>query len=86
MKPPKIEFPCNYPLRVLGRAEAVFVGDVLDIVARHAAPVAESAVTLRSSRQGRYQSAAFHIRATGERQIRALYNDLMAHPAVKVVL
>ena len=86
MKPPKIEFPCDYPLRVLGRSETAFVADVLDIVARHAVPVAESAVRLRPSRQGRYQSAAFRIRATSELQIRALWDDLMAHPAVKVVL
>lgn len=86
MKPPVIEFPCDYPLRVLGDAGAAFVGDVLDVVARHAAPVPESAVTLRASRHGRYQSAGFRIRATGELQIKALYKDLMAHPSVKVVL
>ena len=86
MKPPQIEFPCDYPLRVLGVARAAFVSEVLDVVARHAAPVPESAVTVRASRRGRYQSAGFRIRATGEGQIRALYKDLMAHPAVKVVL
>ena len=71
---------------MLGDAGAAFVGDVLDVVARHAAPVPESAVTLRASRHGRYQSAGFRIRATGELQIKALYKDLMAHPSVKVVL
>lgn len=86
MKSATIEFPCDYPLRVLGLTDAAFVADVLDIVARHAAPVAQSAVALRSSRAGRYQSAAFRIRATSEAQIRALHQDLMAHPAVKIVL
>ncbi len=86
MKPPTIEFPCDYPLRVLGVTQAMFVPEVLEVVAKHAAPVPESAVTLRPSRHGRYQSAGFRFRATGESQIRALYKDLMAHPAVKVVL
>ena len=86
MKAPTIEFPCDYPIKVVGHATETFVDDVLEVVSKHAEPLQKSAVSLRPSRQGNYQSASFSIRATGEAQLKALHTDLMARPFIKLVL
>jgi hypothetical protein len=86
MTPPKIEFPCDYRIRVLGVAGEDLVANVLEIVAIHAKPVPEHAVSVRDSRNGNYQSVVFSIWATGEPQLRALHADLVARSFVKLVL
>lgn len=83
---PKIEFPCDYPIKVVGCTVTNFVEDVLAVVSQHAEQVSKTSVTVRSSRHGKYQSATLSIRATGELQLRALHADLMACPFVRLVL
>lgn len=82
----RIEFPCDYPIRIIGEQVAGFRGAVLDIVRRHAGDVDESSVTVRESRAGAYCSVRVTIVATGEAQLRALHDALMAEPAVRMVL
>ena len=86
MKTPTIEFPCDYPIRVLGVAGDDLVDDVLEIVAEHANPVPEHQVKVRDSRNGNYRSVSFSIWATGEFQLKALHADLVSRPFVKLVL
>ena len=83
---PKIEFPCDYPIKVVGCTTPSFVEDVLDVVTQHAEQVSKTSVTVRSSRHGKYQSATLSIRATAQLQLRALHEDLMACPIVRLVL
>jgi hypothetical protein len=82
----RIEFPCDYPIRVIGEQIAGFRDIVLDIVADHAGPVPEAAVSVRESRDGTYCSVRVTIVATGEPQLKALHRALMAEPAVRLVL
>ena len=55
-EPPRIVFPCDYPIKVIGIRSDRLVETVLDIV------------------------------RTGEDQLRALHQDLVASPLVKMVL
>lgn len=82
----RIEFPCSYPLRVIGDKDEGFRPAVLDIVRRHAPDLDEATVSVRDSRGGNYCSVRFTIVATGEPQLRALHETLMADPRVRMVL
>jgi putative lipoic acid-binding regulatory protein len=82
---PKIEFPCDYPIKVVGQTTTDFVEDVLDVVSQHARQVSKTSVTVRSSRHGKYQSATLSIWATGELQLKALHADLVACPFVRLI-
>lgn len=83
---PKIVFPCDYPLRVIGGGEADFRSLVLEVVRRHAPDLDESTVFLRESREGRFVSVNLSIRATGEEQLMAIFTDLKATGRVQMVL
>lgn len=83
---PRIEFPCDYPIHVIGEGHPDLRDDVLVIVRRHAPDLDEGTVSLRESRQGSYCSVRMTIVATGTEQLEALHADLVAHPRVRMVL
>ena len=82
----RIEFPCDYPVRVIGEKDQDFRRAVLEIVRIHAPDLEEASVSVRDSRDGNYCSVRFTIVATGEAQLRALHQDLIADPRVRRVL
>lgn len=85
-EPPKIEFPCDYPIRVIAENHISLRETVVRIVRLHAPDLSERTVSVRNSREGRYCSVRFSITATGEPQLRALHRALMDEPLVKMVL
>ena len=83
---PKIEFPCAYPIKVLGRSSADFEGIVLAVVTRHAPGFDQQTIEVRSSRAGTFTSFTITITATGPQQLEALHQELMATGHVKMVI
>jgi len=83
---PKIEFPCDYPIKVLGLHEPDFAGCVLEIVQRHDPGLCEERISYRESSNGKYLSVQVVITATGIDQIQALFDELKASGRVAVVL
>jgi putative lipoic acid-binding regulatory protein len=84
--PPKIEFPCDYPVKVLGHNVVDFEPKVLAIFEQHAAGFARQRITQRASREGTFTAITIFITATGEAQLEALHADLMASGLVKMVI
>ncbi|MEM9254913.1 MAG: DUF493 domain-containing protein [Pseudomonadota bacterium] len=85
-EPPKIEFPCDYPIKVLGRKSDAFRGVVLDVVRRHAPGFDEAGIEVRESKKGTFTSLTIIITATGKDQLEALHEDLIASGHVQMVL
>lgn len=86
-EPPKIEFPCpNYPIKVMGEAGEHFQRHVIAVFERHADDFDRREVSVRASRNGRYESLHVAITAQGEEHLVAIFNDLKKHAAVKMVL
>ncbi|MGE0624596.1 MAG: YbeD family protein [Pseudomonadales bacterium] len=84
---PRIQFPCaDYPIKVIGASSETLVSTVVAIVREHDEGFEEATVEERRSREGNYTSVRLSIRATGEPQLKALHEALMAHPLVKLVL
>lgn len=85
-KLPKIEFPCAYPIKVMGVASEDFQQDILALVRRHAPEVGDEHVKVRPSNKGNYLAITVTIEATGTDQLTVLFEDLKAHSSVKMVL
>jgi putative lipoic acid-binding regulatory protein len=81
-----IEFPCDYPIKVIGDADPDSIAEVLMIVRRHAPEVTPDQINTRQSSRGNYHSIRVTIVATGEQQLKALHEELMALQAVRMVL
>jgi uncharacterized protein len=83
---PKIEFPCVYPIKVLGRSSEAFEAIILAVFERHAPGFDQQTIAARSSRKGTFTSLTITITATGPDQLEALHQDLLATGHVKMVI
>jgi putative lipoic acid-binding regulatory protein len=81
-----LAFPCQFPIKVMGRKGPRFVHTVTGIVRKHAPDFDAATVEMRPSRQGRYLSVTCTVRATSREQLDALYQELCDHPSVVMVL
>ena len=81
-----LAFPCDFPIKVMGRKQPGFAQAVTDIVRKHAPEFDPATVEMRPSRQGRYLSVTCVLRATSREQLDGLYQELCDHPAVVMVL
>jgi len=81
-----LEFPCDFPIKIMGKAEDTFAEVVLSIVTRHAPDFDAARMEMRASSGGNYMSVTCTIVATSKPQLDAIYMDLTAHPMVKVAL
>jgi len=81
-----LEFPCDFPLKVMGATRDGFAQAVVEVVQKHAPDFDAARVEMRPSKAGNYLSLTCMIRATSKPQLDALYRELTAHPWVKIVL
>jgi len=81
-----LAFPCDFPIKIMGRKQPGFAQAVTDIVLKHAPDFDLSTVQMRPSRKGRYLSVTCIVRATSREQLDALYQELCDHTAVVMVL
>jgi putative lipoic acid-binding regulatory protein len=84
--PERLSFPCDYPIKVMVRAEQGVRSQVDAIVGRHAASFDPSRVVERPSAQKNFTGLTYVIRATGPEQIAELFADLKLCPQVLLVL
>ena len=83
---PKIEFPCPYPIKVMGLDENDFSAAVVRIIRRHAPDLDDANISFRSSRHGKYLAVNVIINAQGSAQLQAIFDDLKASGRVAMVI
>jgi len=81
-----LEFPCAFPIKIMGRTRDGFAQAIVEIVVRHAPDFDAAALEMRSSRAGNYLSMTATVNAVSRDQLDALYRELVAHPMVAMVL
>lgn len=81
-----LEFPCDFPVKVMGSRTDDFAQVMVDIVLRHAPDFVAETVEMRASSGGKYLALTCTIRATSKQQLDDLYRELTGHPLVKVAL
>lgn len=84
--PTLLEFPCDFPLKIMGARCDNYAQAVLEVVLRHCPDYDATGMEMRPSAKGTYLSLTCTVRATSKTQLDALYHELTAHPLVKVVL
>lgn len=81
-----IEYPCRFPIKVMGANADGFVQAMTQIAAQFDPGFDPETVELRNSSRGHYLGITLTITATSRAQLDRLYQALTAHPMVKVVL
>ncbi|MCB6184030.1 DUF493 domain-containing protein [Leeia sp. TBRC 13508] len=81
-----IEFPCAFPLKIMGERTDDFAQVIVDVVRIHAPDFDATTVEMRASGTGKYLSLTCTVMANSKDQLDNLYRALSGHPLVKVVL
>ena len=81
-----IEYPCDFPIKVMGARVDGFAQAVIEVVLRHAPDFDAAAMQMRPSAKGNYLAITCTLNATSQLQLDNLYRELSSHPMVKVVL
>ncbi len=81
-----LEFPCEFPLKVMGATQEGFAEEILRVVTIHVPDFDATRMEMRASSGGNYISLTCTVTATSKEQLDNLYRALTSHPMVKVVL
>jgi len=81
-----IQYPTDFPIKILGLNEAGFETAVTEVLRRHAPDLDLTGIEVRESRAGKYLSITATVNAKSREQLDDLYRALTSHPMVKVVL
>lgn len=81
-----LEFPCQFPIKMMGRDTPEFRATARTLVEKHAGKVADDAIKAALSRNGRFVSVTVTITATSREQLDAIYREVTAHEDVLMAL
>ncbi len=84
--PDVFEFPCEFPIKVMGRASEDFRRRTREIVERHAGTLSDGQVVERLSKDENFIALTFTISASSREQLDALYRELTASDDVLIAL
>jgi len=81
-----LEFPCDFPIKVMGAATDDFRSLAIGIITRHFGPLAEGSIEERPSSGGKYLGITVTVRAGSKAQLDAVYVELTSCRQVLVAL
>lgn len=81
-----LAFPCEFPVKVLGRTGDDFRAHARGIVERHVGVLEQSRISERLSRDSNFLAMTFTVSARSREQLDALYRELTASESIVMVL
>lgn len=81
-----IEFPCEFPIKVMGETHIDFSIEIVKTIQQHTATFDASKVEMRASSGGKYTSLTCTCYVESKPQLDNIYRALTSHPMVKFVL
>lgn len=84
--PPLMEFPNEFPIKVMGRHDGDLRAVTQGIIERHAGPLPESRVKTRTSADGNFLALTYTVTARSRAQLDDIYRELTACKLVLMAL
>jgi putative lipoic acid-binding regulatory protein len=81
-----LKFPCEFPIKVMGRHDSDLRALTQTIIERHAGPVLDSSVKTRTSADGNFLALTYVVLAASKDQLDAIYRELTACKPVLMAL
>lgn len=81
-----LEFPCEFPIKVMARVHAAVENDVIEIIKHHAPDCDAGRLQRRESAKGNYIGLTVTITATSKQQLDNIYHALHAYEHVVMLL
>lgn len=81
-----IEFPCDFPVKIIGNNSPAFLKDVVLIVKKHFSTAKHPTVTHKLSQKNNFLAITATVYAENQEMLDAFYREITKHPDVKMVL
>lgn len=81
-----LEFPCDFPIKMMGRDQDSFRDAAISLIEKHAGKVPQDAISTSSSRKGNFLSITVTITAKSQQQLDDIYQALTDHEEILVAL
>jgi len=81
-----IEYPCSFPIKVMGAKVDGFADAMVQIAKQFDPAFDPATLEMRPSKAGNYLSVTLTIHATSREQLDNMYRAFTSHPMVKVAL
>lgn len=81
-----IEFPCHFPIKVMGEIHDEFTSTVIEIIKQKNGKFDPSTIEMKGSSEGRYISLTCFVYVTSKPELDDIYRSLSSHPMIKIVL
>ena len=80
------KFPSEFPIKVMGRRDSELRALTQAIIERHAGPMPDEKVRVRTSADGNFVALTYLVLATIREQLDAIYRELTACKSVLMAL
>lgn len=81
-----LEFPCRFPIKIMGQNNPEFAPTMLEVIKTHVADFSEQDMVIRASSGNNYVALTVSVNVNTKIQLDALYQALTQHTMVKMVL
>ena len=84
--PPLIDFPCDFPIKVMGETHDTFSQSIVDLIQTIVPSFNASQVEMKASSAGKYLSLTCTVHVVSQEQLDSIYRLLSSNPLVKFAL
>jgi len=81
-----LEFPCHFPIKVMGATSGAFKITVIEIVKKHIPELVDDHINERPSSNNKYSSLTITVHVTSREQLDNIYRELHASEHVLMSL
>ena len=81
-----IDFPCHFPIKIIGTNSTQFIEEIKSITLKHFPDFNESNIVSKASKHTNYLSLSASVYALDQAMLDAYYKEVCAHPMVRMVL
>lgn len=81
-----LEFPCDFPIKIMGRESAEFRTLAQALVEKHTGPLAAEAIVCNLSRNGVFISVTVTVVAQSQQQLDDIYREVTSHDDILMAL
>lgn len=82
----QIEFPCEFPIKIMGKSGDDFELAVFSIMQKHVPDLNQSTIQQKPSKKGNFTAFTVTITAQSQQQLDNIYTDLSANEHVIMAL
>ncbi|MBL78951.1 MAG: hypothetical protein CMH70_02770 [Nitrosomonadaceae bacterium] len=84
--PSFISYPCEFPIKVMGKNEKGFTESILRIVNRHIPEFDDNSIEKKVSTKNKYLSLTCTVYVVSQHQLDSLYQELSDFPMALMVI